>query len=55
VIPIFLRRCDFTGAPFEKLQGYPRNANPVMTFTEREQDEAFYQVVAGIRADLKSW
>jgi hypothetical protein len=35
VIPIFLRRCDFTGTPFEKLQGYPRDAKPVMSFPER--------------------
>lgn len=53
VVPIFLRKVDFTGTPFERLQGYPRNARPVMSF--QNQDEAFYEVVAGIRADLKNW
>ena len=54
VIPIFLRRCDFQDMPFEKLQGYPKDAKPVTSFPEREQDEVFYQIVKGIRADLQN-
>ena len=55
VIPIFLRKCNFKGMPFEKLQGYPKNAMPITSFPEREQDEAFSQVAEGIRKDIATW
>jgi internalin A len=53
VIPIFLRECDFKDMPFEKLQGYPKDAQPVTSFSDR--DEAFSQVAKGIRRDIEGW
>ncbi len=47
VIPIILRPCDWTGAPFGKLQGLPKNARPVTTWPN--SDEAFTDVAKGIR------
>ncbi len=48
VIPIFLRHCDFEGMPFEKLQGFPKDAKPVNSFADK--DEAFTQIAKGIRS-----
>lgn len=48
VIPIILRRVDWSGAPFGKLQFLPKNALPVMAWSDR--DEAFENVTKGIRA-----
>ena len=47
VVPIFLRPCDFKGLPFEKLQGFPKDAKPVTTF--QNIDVAFTEIAAGIR------
>ena len=55
VIPIFLRECDFKDMPFEKLQGYPKDAKPIKSFSEREEDEVFFQVAEGIRKDIEAW
>ncbi|PSB28503.1 hypothetical protein C7B82_13330 [Stenomitos frigidus ULC18] len=48
VIPIILKPCDWTGAPFGKLQALPKNAKPVTKWDDR--DEAFLNVAQGIRA-----
>ena len=48
VIPIILRKVDWHGALFGKLQALPKNATPVTSW--RNRDEAFANVVAGIRA-----
>lgn len=47
VVPVILRRADWTNAPFSKLQAVPRNAQPVMSFSDR--DEAFEFVTQQIR------
>lgn len=47
VIPIIIKPTDWNNAPFRKLQALPRNAQPVTTFSDR--DEAFLNVAQGIR------
>lgn len=47
VIPVILRKCDWSAAPFGKLQALPKNAQPIKGWTDR--DEAYNDVVAGIR------
>ncbi|HMR68126.1 MAG TPA: TIR domain-containing protein, partial [Anaerolineae bacterium] len=39
VIPVILRKTNWTSAPFSKLQALPKNAKPVKSWTD--QDEAF--------------
>ncbi|MBN4004395.1 TIR domain-containing protein [Nostoc sp. LPT] len=48
VIPVILRRVDWSDTPFAKLQFLPKNAEPVTSWTNR--DEAFTNVAQGIRA-----
>ncbi|MEI1377009.1 MULTISPECIES: GUN4 domain-containing protein [unclassified Nostoc] len=48
VIPVILRRVDWSHTPFAKLQFLPKNAEPVTSWTNR--DEAFTNVAKGIRA-----
>lgn len=48
VIPVFVRECDWRGAPFARLQGLPRNARPVTSW--ENQDEAWAEVAEGIRS-----
>ncbi|XGV99811.1 MAG: toll/interleukin-1 receptor domain-containing protein [Leptolyngbya sp. BL-A-14] len=50
VLPIILKPCDWTGAPFGKLQALPKNAKPVTKWDDR--DEAFLNIVQGIRAAI---
>ena len=52
VIPIFTRSCDTKGMPFESIQGLPRDAKPIATFTDK--DEAYVQIAKGIRAILEA-
>lgn len=47
VIPVILRPVDWSGAPFSKLQAFPKNAKPITTWDN--QDEAFLNVAQGIR------
>lgn len=48
VVPLFVRPCDWRGAPFARLQGLPRDGEPV---TRRgDADEAWAEVAAGLRA-----
>ena len=47
VIPIILRPADWTAAPFAALQGLPKDAKAITTWTNR--DEAFLDVARGIR------
>ncbi|RCJ17764.1 hypothetical protein A6770_33640 [Nostoc minutum NIES-26] len=47
VIPIILRRVDWSGTPFAKLQSLPKNAEPITSWTNR--DDAFANVAQGIR------
>jgi internalin A len=47
IIPIFIRACDWKGAPFGKLQGLPRDAKPVGT---ADNDDVWTAVAIGISA-----
>jgi len=47
VIPIVLRPCDWSGAPFARLQALPRDAKAVTLWTN--QDEAFAEIAKAIR------
>jgi len=47
VIPVILRKVDWQGAPFGKLQALPKDAKPVTAWTDR--DEAFTNIAQGIR------
>lgn len=52
VIPVILRACDWTSAPFGKLQALPRNAEPVTSW--QNIDEAFTGVAKGIREAINN-
>lgn len=52
VVPVLLRPVDWSGAPFGKLQGLPKNAKPVTTWANR--DEAFLDVAKGLRAAIEA-
>lgn len=47
VIPVILRPCDWTTAPFGKLQALPKNGRPVTKWTHK--DDAFTDIANGIR------
>jgi hypothetical protein len=47
VIPVILRKVDWEGAPFAKLQALPEDGKPVTSWGN--QDEAFTDVTRGIR------
>jgi hypothetical protein len=47
VIPVFLRPCDWKGAPFGHLMGVPTDAKPVTMYAN--QDEAFSIIAAELR------
>jgi TIR domain len=54
VIPVFLRQCDWKGAPFGKLQGLPTDARPITNPRWSSHDEAFTIVARGIRAAVET-
>lgn len=47
VIPIILRAVALKGTPFAKLQALPKDAKPVVTWTDR--DSAFVDITDGLR------
>jgi hypothetical protein len=47
VVPVIIRPCDWSGAPFAKLQALPKNATPVTSWPN--QDEAWTDIAKGIR------
>jgi TIR domain len=47
VVPIILRKCEWSTLPYAKLQALPRNGRPVTEYANR--DDAFTEVSAGIR------
>jgi hypothetical protein len=51
VIPIVLRPCVWEASPLGRFQALPRNAQPVITWVNR--DEAWSNVVQGIRAAVR--
>lgn len=50
VIPVILRACDWTSAPFGKLLAAPKDGKPIRSWPDL--DEAFLDVVQKIRAAL---
>lgn len=59
VVPIILRRCEWSSMPYAKLQALPRNATPVTEYANR--DAAFTEIAVGleklvdhINANIKS-
>lgn len=46
VLPILLRDCKWSRAPFAKLQALPKDAKPVTSWTNR--DEAWTNIASGI-------
>ncbi len=53
VIPIILRYVDWQGAPFAKLQVLPTEGKPVVSSKWHNTDEAFYDVIQGIRVAIE--
>lgn len=47
VVPIILRAVSLKGTPFAKLQALPKDAKPVVTWTDR--DSAFVDITDGLR------
>ena len=48
VVPVILRKCDWSKMPYAKLQALPRNAKPVTEYLNR--DEAFTEIAIGIES-----
>src|SRR5690242_14356943 len=46
VIPIILRPCDWTSAPFSRIQALPKKARPVTSWSNR--DKVFSEIVQNI-------
>jgi O-acetyl-ADP-ribose deacetylase (regulator of RNase III) len=51
VIPVVLRAVDWTHSPLGRIQGLPKDAKPVTSWSD--QDSAFLDVTEGIRAALR--
>jgi len=51
VIPVILRKVDWQGSPFGKLQALPTDAKPVTSWSNR--DEAFANIAEGIRKAIE--
>ena len=48
VVPVILRKCEWSKLPYAKLQALPGNAKPVTEYANR--DDAFTEVAIGIEA-----
>ena len=48
VVPVILRKCDWSKMPYAKLQALPRNAKPVTEYPNR--DQAFTEIAQGIES-----
>ncbi len=46
VVPIILRKCDWSSQPYTNLQALPRNATPVTEYPNR--DDAFTEIAKGV-------
>lgn len=53
VIPIIVRPCDWSGAPFANLEALPRDAKAVTKWGNR--DEAWTDVAKGLRASVQEF
>lgn len=47
VIPVFVRSCDFEGAPFGRVQGVPKDAKPISSWSDR--DAGWLDVIKGVK------
>ena len=47
VVPVILRKCEWSEMPYAKLQALPRGARPVSDFPDK--DDAFTDIASGIR------
>ena len=46
VVPVILRKCEWSTLPYAKLQALPRNAKPVTEYANR--DAAFTEIAIGV-------
>jgi hypothetical protein len=53
VIPIIVRPCDWSDAPFAKLEALPRDGKPVTKWENR--DEAWTDVAKGLKASIEEF
>jgi hypothetical protein len=53
LIPIIVRAVDWTGSELSKLQGLPRDAKPISSWTDI--DEAWVNVIGGIKNHLQKF
>jgi hypothetical protein len=51
VVPIIVKPCDWTTAPFGKLKALPKDGKPITTWNTH--DEAYFDVAVGIRDVVK--
>ena len=47
VVPVILRKCEWSEMPYAKLKALPRGARPVSDFPDK--DDAFTDIASGIR------
>jgi hypothetical protein len=52
VIPIILRPCDWKDLPFSKIQGLPKDAKPLSTWSNL--DEGFLNIIEGIKSAIQT-
>lgn len=52
VVPIIIRKCEWSKMPYAKLQALPRNAQPVTEYENR--DRAFTEIAVGIETLVDS-
>ncbi len=52
VIPVIVRPCDWRHSPFAPLQCLPHDSQPIATWSD--QDQAFVDIVAGLRSVIKN-
>lgn len=52
VIPVILRSCDWKNTSFGKLQVLPTDGKPIQSKNWFDPDEAFYDVVQGLRRSI---
>jgi hypothetical protein len=53
VVPVIARPVDWQRTPFGKLLALPKDGKPITTWKHR--DEAYVDVIAGIRRLIESW
>jgi hypothetical protein len=52
VVPIILRKCEWSRLPYAKLQALPRNGQPVLDYPNR--DDAFTEIAQGVETLVDS-